>query len=63
MKNSKLILAIFFAAWYAFIFGAVVPSFISAKDDIIPLAGAALAVIHVAGPILWFNREKKEDVV
>lgn len=63
MKNKNILLAIFFATWYIMIFGFVVPSFISAKDDILPLAGAGLAVLHVVSPILWFNREKKEKVV
>lgn len=61
MKNKNILLAIFFVVWYIMIFGFVVPSFISAKDDILPLAGAALSIFHVMVPILWFNREKKED--
>lgn len=63
MKNKQIVLAILFAIWYISIFGFIVPTLVSADSDIAAMIGAGLAVVHVVGPILWFNREKKQDVV
>lgn len=62
MSNKNIVLALLILIWYVVMFGFCVPFLISAPSDIASILGAGLAIVHVMVPILWFNREKKEDI-
>ena len=61
MSNKNIVLGLTILVWYAIMFGFCVPFLISAPSDIAAILGAGLAIVHVLVPILWYNREKKED--
>lgn len=55
VKNRTLMFYMLVVTWLAFMFGVVIPALVSAKDDILAMAGLALVLMHVVIAVLFIN--------